>query len=708
VEEFTATAVVGGMLLRWKPCANRNYRETELLVGTTADVADALPIWRGAASEFTWTEAIDGHNQIWARHYNSSDKVSAIPATVAIDFVAVRSVSLQLQASSQIFAISKAGDPAPASITFTAVNYHLLPEVVFTVVAGTATLAGSGATRTLAFADMESDSVTVRVADAVSSDLVTVVKLREGIDGVAGVRALLSNEVHVLAADASGAVASYDSAWSTIKVYLGLVDDTANWTLAATASAGVDSALSYPGGVARVSVSAMSVDSGYVEISATRAGYTTPPPFRFNVVKVRAGSNGTNGTPGAPGANGQTSYLHIKWSNDGGSTFTAGSGETPGAYMGTCTDFNLADPATVGAYTWALVKGADGTNGTPGLPGANGQTSYLHIKYSNDGGSTFTASGGEAVGAYIGTCTDFNLADPTTVGAYTWALIKGADGTNGIPGAPGTNSYLHVKWSDDGGSTFTAASGETPGKYIGTCTDSNVADPTTVGAYTWALVKGADGAAAVTATLDRASHVFTADFSGTITSWMYESRFAITVAVGGTPQSYLWSFSVSPSSGVTVTDDGVDTRKFYYVSGMTAETGYVDVTCTRAGYPSQTVRFGVSKVRSAGATGALSCSIPLGNLASSGGSGTRVYGSRSVSVSGGKSPYSYSWAISSLSSDTGTGQIYLTGGTTGSSVGISGKATNDTVIAVLSCTVTDADGRSTAASVLVTGVHGAV
>lgn len=128
-----------------------------------------------------------------------------------------------------------------------------------------------------------------------SSDLVTVVKLREGIDGVAGVRALLSNEVHVLAADASGAVASYDSAWSTIKVYLGLVDDTANWTLAATASAGVDSALSYPGGVARVSVSAMSVDSGYVEISATRAGYTTPPPFRFNVVKVRAGSNGICG-----------------------------------------------------------------------------------------------------------------------------------------------------------------------------------------------------------------------------------------------------------------------------------------------------------------------------------------------------------------------------------------------------------------------------
>ena len=71
----------------------------------------------------------------------------------------------------------------------------------------------------------------------------------------------------------------------------------------------------------------------------------------------------------------------------------------------------------------------DGTNGTPGQPGTDGKTSYFHVKYSNDGGKTFTGNGGETVGTYIGTCTDYNSADPTAVGSYVWAKIKGDTGT---------------------------------------------------------------------------------------------------------------------------------------------------------------------------------------------------------------------------------------------------------------------------------------
>ncbi len=79
----------------------------------------------------------------------------------------------------------------------------------------------------------------------------------------------------------------------------------------------------------------------------------------------------------------------------------------------------------------------DGTNGTPGPKGTDGKTTYLHVKYSNDNGATFTANSGETVGTYIGTCTDFNSADPTTVSSYKWARIKGDTGATGV-GVKGT------------------------------------------------------------------------------------------------------------------------------------------------------------------------------------------------------------------------------------------------------------------------------
>ena len=44
-------------------------------------------------------------------------------------------------------------------------------------------------------------------------------------------------------------------------------------------------------------------------------------------------------------------------------------------------------------------KGEKGEQGIPGTNGADGKTSYLHIKYSNDGGVTFTGNNGEDPGA---------------------------------------------------------------------------------------------------------------------------------------------------------------------------------------------------------------------------------------------------------------------------------------------------------------------
>lgn len=235
----------------------------------------------------------------------------------------------------------------------------------------------------------------------------------------------------------------------------------------------------------------------YIGVSTTQIGIapTEPTAYRWTLIK------GTDGLPGEPGDDGRTSYLHIKYSNDGGATFTANSGESVGAWIGTYVDFNAADSASPSAYTWNKVKGEKGDPGyTPikgtdyfdGKDGQNGVSSYLWIRYSqNADGSGFVDS---PTGAkYIGVATTTTATAPTTASSYKWTLIKGTDGLPGEPGDNGKTSYLHIKYSNDGGVTFTANAGEDAGAWIGTYVDFTSADSTNPAAYIWNLVKGEKG-----------------------------------------------------------------------------------------------------------------------------------------------------------------------------------------------------------------------
>lgn len=153
------------------------------------------------------------------------------------------------------------------------------------------------------------------------------------------------------------------------------------------------------------------------------------------------GPQGPQGVKGTDGKNGTSSYFHIAYANsaDGKTSFSV-SDPSNRAYIGTYVDNTPNDSTDHTKYTWQLVKGAQGPKGEQGIKGtdgANGKTSYLHIKYSNDGGKTFTANNGETVGTYIGTCTDYNSGDPTTVSSYTWAKIKGEQGIQGNTGPTG-------------------------------------------------------------------------------------------------------------------------------------------------------------------------------------------------------------------------------------------------------------------------------
>ena len=177
---------------------------------------------------------------------------------------------------------------------------------------------------------------------------------------------------------------------------------------------------------------------------------------------------------------------------------------TTGKYVWQRTAVTTAKGTTYGNV--ACIQGAKGEqgipgkDGAPGRDGADGRTSYFHIKYSAVANPTSASQMTETPSTYIGTYVDYTAADSTDPKAYTWARFQGIQGEKGDQGIPGTNGadgktyYLHIAYatSADGSQGFstTDAAGKT---YIGTCTDTNAADPTDHTRYAWAKMKGDQG-----------------------------------------------------------------------------------------------------------------------------------------------------------------------------------------------------------------------
>lgn len=147
------------------------------------------------------------------------------------------------------------------------------------------------------------------------------------------------------------------------------------------------------------------------------------------------------------GDDGKSSYLHMKYSDDGGTTFTAGNGETPGRWVGMYVDQSVTDPDTPSCYTW---RDGKGEQGIPGENGKDGKTSYLHIKYSDDGGLSFTGHNGKDSGVWIGVYTDFEEMDSSDPTKYTWSKVTGT-GAAGADSEVGT--YYEYRYAKNGSTT---------------------------------------------------------------------------------------------------------------------------------------------------------------------------------------------------------------------------------------------------------------
>lgn len=330
-------------------------------------------------------------------------------------------------------------------------------------------------------------------------------------------------------------------------------------------------------------------------VDFTEMDSNDPGKYTWYRLQGLQGEKGTQGLPGKDGSNGKTTYLHIKYSNDGGKTFTANSGETPGDYVGTCTDFNQTDPTTVGSYIWAKIKGEQGPQGLRGLQGEkgdqgiqgpkgadgkDGKTTYFHIKYSAVSNPTSASQMTETPSKYIGTYVDFTQTDSDDPKKYSWQQLEGSQGPQGKQGISGTNgadgktSYLHIKYSNDGGKTFTGNSGEDIGAYIGTCVDYAKDDPTSVGMYKWAKIKGEAGAKGDKG--DTGGTGATGKGVKSIVEQYYKSTSATAMSGGSWSTTYpgwenskyIWTRSV-----ITYTDNTSSTTTAVCVTGSKGDTG---------------------------------------------------------------------------------------------------------------------------------------
>lgn len=125
------------------------------------------------------------------------------------------------------------------------------------------------------------------------------------------------------------------------------------------------------------------------------------------------------------------------------------------------------------------------------------------IYVQNDDPST---SGTNEVGVYMYNGTTYSKITPSEGDGYLYngdlwvwdgdSLVN-VGPIQGPQGEPGKTYYLHIKYSNDGGNTFTSNNGEDPGDYIGTYVNeyssSTAGDTMDISKYKWMEWKGQDG-----------------------------------------------------------------------------------------------------------------------------------------------------------------------------------------------------------------------
>lgn len=341
----------------------------------------------------------------------------------------------------------------------------------------------------------------------------------------------------------------------------------------------------------KVSFSVSDSDRDYVGMYVDEVVADSTDPTKYAWSKIK-GADGTQGIQGKPGADGKTPYFHIAYatSADGktGFSITESTGKT---YIGVYTDYTKADSTDPSKYKWTKIQGPQGTQGLQGIQGPkgadgkDGKTTYFHIKYSAVSNPTSASQMTETPSKYIGTYVDFTQTDSDDPKKYSWQQLEGSQGPQGKQGISGTNgadgktSYLHIKYSNDGGKTFTGNSGEDIGAYIGTCVDYAKDDPTSVGTYKWAKIKGEAGAkgdkgdTGGTGPTGNGIKSITEHYAVSTSNSSAPTTWSTTVPTMTETNKYLWNYETITYTNNTTNDTAKRVIGAYGNKGATGEDG---------------------------------------------------------------------------------------------------------------------------------------
>lgn len=367
-----------------------------------------------------------------------------------------------------------------------------------------------------------------------------------GASGQDAITILLSNESHTFAGNISNALAS--STVVSIIAYKGATRVASTIGTITGQVDGLTTSIASNGTTSNTftvsATTALKTANGVLTIPITVDGKSFTKNFSFAVsFKGATGSTGSTGNTGASGADakvitltasaqiftkpktgavtpstitvtGTTQNVTIatwQYSTNGGTfTTTLPTGVTRSGNVVTIngTTMNVKTIA-VKAFNGAIqdtvtiakvedgidgAKGDEGDQGVQGPAGSNGQSQYVHIRYSaNANGSGFTTSPVTTT-KYIGIAVTTSATAPTAASAYNpWSKYVGEDGVQGAQGIPGvkgddgTTTYTWVKYADTPTSGMDdSAAGK---KYIGLAFNKTTQTESTVyNDYQWSLM----------------------------------------------------------------------------------------------------------------------------------------------------------------------------------------------------------------------------
>lgn len=225
-----------------------------------------------------------------------------------------------------------------------------------------------------------------------------------------------------------------------------------------------------------------------------------------------------------------------------------------------------SSPVIIGTYGDKGDKGDTGPQGVQGPKGADGTPRYTWIRYA-DNASGSGISNSPTGKTYIGFAYNKTTAtESDTPSDYTWSLIKGEKGDQGVPGAKGADgktTYTWIKYSDNSTGSGMYDTPKSTTQYIGIAVNKTTAtESNTPSDYTWSKFKGDDGADGKG--IKSTAVTYQASTSGTTPPTGTWSASVPSVAAN----QYLWTRTV-----ITYTDNATSTSYSVGKMGATGATG---------------------------------------------------------------------------------------------------------------------------------------